>query len=298
MSFDRLKEFTLNLFRFCKLDFVKSSWKRLGILKKRCFHFWSRTDKDRSSNEDIIFPALLFLIGASTVLWEEALQEKDPSNQLKLISLIYGLQIVSFLLLRPVLRSILKVEQSLSIQKYILFAVFVSITFLITFEEHWTLAFYGGILTFAVASFLSAETSYVIFKQKLAFRLYYISIIPLSMGFIFFGNVISNLFLNVNLNYLSYLVYGIVLIFLYRINSKTSVASILPNQPAPTDAVKQGSQLLKEIDISNVEEKLNSFIEAKQYRDSNFRLSDLSLHLGISLHQTSCYLNQHKGISF
>ncbi|WP_039947163.1 helix-turn-helix domain-containing protein, partial [Leptospira alstonii] len=126
----------------------------------------------------------------------------------------------------------------------------------------------------------------------------YISVIPLSMGFIFFGNMISNLFLNVNLNYLSYLVYGIVLIFLYHINSKTSVASILPKQPAPTDAVKQGSQLLKEIDISNVEEKLNSFIEAKQYRDSNFRLSDLSLHLGISLHQTSCYLNQHKGISF
>ncbi|EMJ94480.1 hypothetical protein LEP1GSC194_1115, partial [Leptospira alstonii serovar Sichuan str. 79601] len=100
---------------------IHSILKRLGILKKRCFHFWSRTDKDRSSNDDIIFPALLFLIGASTVLWEEALQEKDPSNKLKLIFLIYGLQIVSFLLLRPVLRSILKVEQSLSIQKYILF---------------------------------------------------------------------------------------------------------------------------------------------------------------------------------
>ncbi|WP_061250315.1 hypothetical protein, partial [Leptospira alstonii] len=259
---------------------------------------WFRNNKDRSSNEEIIFPALLFFSGASTVLWEKIVNEKDPSFKLKLISLIYGLQIFSFLLLRPVLRSILRIGLPFSFLKYILFAVFVSITILITFEEFWSLAFYGGIVTFVVALFLSAETSFIIFKQKLVFRLYYVSVIPLSLGFIFFGNVISNLFFNENLNYLSYLVYGTVLIILYHINRKTSLNPILPNQPAPTDAVKQGSQLLKEIDITKVEEKLTSFIKAKQYTEENFRLSDLSLHLGISLHQTSCYLNQHKGISF
>ncbi len=84
---------------------------------KRFFSLtWFPNNKNRNSFEDLIFPALLFFSGASTVLWEETLLEKDPSNKLRLIALIYGLQIFSFLLLRPILRSILKVERSLLTQ--------------------------------------------------------------------------------------------------------------------------------------------------------------------------------------
>ncbi|WP_061235405.1 helix-turn-helix domain-containing protein [Leptospira weilii] len=286
--------------------FMKSSRR---FFKRFFSPTWFRNNKNRNSFEDLIFPALLFFSGASTILWEETLQEKDPSNQLKLITLIYGLQIFSFLLLKPILRSILRIGRSFSFLKYILFTVFASITFLITFEEFWSLAFYGGIVTFAVALFLSVEMSFVIFKQKLAFRFYYVSLIPLSMGLIFFGNVASNLFLNVNLNYLSYLVYGFILIFIFKKYRRTQdlkpdkspddllqinpLADIISKQSAPRDTL-----FLRDRDLANLESRLKSFIKEKLFLKPNLSQGDLADYLGLSRYETSRYLNLYKRVGF
>ncbi|EMJ95425.1 DNA-binding helix-turn-helix protein [Leptospira alstonii serovar Sichuan str. 79601] len=290
-----------------KFESSFSKWSR-RFFKHFLSSPWFSNNKNQSSFDDIIFPALLFFSGASMVLWEEAVNEKDPSNKLRLIALIYGLQIFSFLLLRPILRSILRIGLSFSFLKYILFAVFTSITFLISFEEFWSLTFFGGILTFAVALFLSAESSFVIFKQKLGFRPHFFSLIPLSLGFIFFGNVLANLFLNGNLNYLSYLVYDIILIFIFKKYRRTQdlkpdkspddlqinpLADIISKQSAPRDTL-----FLRDRDLANLESRLESFIKEKLFLKPNLSQGDLADYLGLSRYETSRYLNLYKRVSF
>lgn len=56
--------------------------------------------------------------------------------------------------------------------------------------------------------------------------------------------------------------------------------------------------LLKEDDLKRAEERIKGFIQEKLYADDSIRLIDLSAYLGISLHQASFYLNNHKNIGF
>ncbi|WP_061236973.1 AraC family transcriptional regulator [Leptospira interrogans] len=56
--------------------------------------------------------------------------------------------------------------------------------------------------------------------------------------------------------------------------------------------------LVERLDISRIEEKIQKFVEDREYLDEEIRLSDFSAYIGLSLHQASYYLNNYKDLSF
>ncbi|WP_246838913.1 helix-turn-helix domain-containing protein [Leptospira yasudae] len=66
--------------------------------------------------------------------------------------------------------------------------------------------------------------------------------------------------------------------------------------------IEEGSQkvrnLLDNVNLLQVSERLKDFIEKKDYRDEDIRLPDFAICLGLSTHQASYYLNNHLNISF
>ncbi|AYV55222.1 helix-turn-helix domain-containing protein [Leptospira kmetyi] len=56
--------------------------------------------------------------------------------------------------------------------------------------------------------------------------------------------------------------------------------------------------LVERLDISRIEERIQKFIDDREFLDEEIRLSDFSAYIGLSLHQASYYLNNYKDLSF
>ncbi len=187
-------------------------WKKIRFLYIKFPKKFTRLNRNRGKDnfEDIIIPIQFFLLWLSTTLWDTKLYELDISIKLKFVALIYGLQLVPLVLVRPALKSILGIESSfLSIVKGIILTVFVCFTFFYSFNDFWSLTLYSGILTCILALYISVETSFLILKRKLVFRFQIFSLIPLLMGLILVCNIFYNLTFNRNLQFFPFLSYGI-----------------------------------------------------------------------------------------
>ncbi|TQE83617.1 helix-turn-helix domain-containing protein [Leptospira noguchii] len=76
---------------------------------------------------------------------------------------------------------------------------------------------------------------------------------------------------------------------LLEIKSEDSKTQTLQTSP---------KNLVERLDISRIEEKIQKFVEDREYLDEEIRLSDFSAYIGLSLHQASYYLNNYKDLSF
>ncbi|EMO54109.1 AraC family transcriptional regulator [Leptospira noguchii] len=76
---------------------------------------------------------------------------------------------------------------------------------------------------------------------------------------------------------------------LIEIKSEDSKTQTLQTSP---------KNLVERLDISRIEEKIQKFVEDREYLDEEIRLSDFSAYIGLSLHQASYYLNNYKDLSF
>lgn len=56
--------------------------------------------------------------------------------------------------------------------------------------------------------------------------------------------------------------------------------------------------LVERLDISRIEDRIQKFIDDREFLDEEIRLSDFSAYIGLSLHQASYYLNNYKDLSF
>ncbi|EMJ96339.1 AraC family transcriptional regulator [Leptospira alstonii] len=56
--------------------------------------------------------------------------------------------------------------------------------------------------------------------------------------------------------------------------------------------------LVERLDIARIEDRIQKFVEDREYLDEEIRLSDFSAYIGLSLHQASYYLNNYKDLSF
>ncbi|MDV6235304.1 helix-turn-helix domain-containing protein [Leptospira ellisii] len=86
----------------------------------------------------------------------------------------------------------------------------------------------------------------------------------------------------------------------YKINRRQEAAAAETQAKSPRKKleVSENKNLLKESDLSRIEERLKFFLEEKRYLDEELRLPDLAAYLGVSVHQASLYLNQYKNMSF
>ncbi|EMM74745.1 DNA-binding helix-turn-helix protein [Leptospira weilii str. 2006001855] len=297
-------------------------WKKIRFLYIKFPKKFTQLNRNRGKDnfEDIIIPIQFFLLWLSTTLWDTKLYELDISIKLKFVTLIYGLQLLPLVLVRPALKSILGIESSfLSIVKGIILTVFVCFTFFYSFNDFWSLTLYSGILTCILALYISVETSFLILKRKLVFRFQIFSLIPLLMGLILVCNIFYNLTFNRNLQFFPFLSYGINLTILYfvylkKYHSRYSVSSPKIEMFSETnlkktrrntdselqvieDTKKHNILLIREDQLVTLEDKLKLFIEERNYIQ-NIRLPDLANYLGITLHLTSRYLNHYKKTSF
>lgn len=94
-------------------------------------------------------------------------------------------------------------------------------------------------------------------------------------------------------------------IFAFQIDSDKNGASSLAvseDELAKTDTglEKNSSKrnLLQGIDLGRIEEKFDKFILDRGFKDEEIRLPDFAAYLGLSVHQTSYYLNQYKKLNF
>ncbi|EMY16113.1 putative membrane protein [Leptospira weilii str. Ecochallenge] len=297
-------------------------WKKIRFLYIKFPKKFTRLNRNRGKDnfEDIIIPIQFFLLWLSTTLWDTKLYELDISIKLKFVALIYGLQLVPLVLVRPALKSILGIESSfLSIVKGIILTVFVCFTFFYSFNDFWSLTLYSGILTCILAFYISVETSFLILKRKLVFRFQIFSLIPLLMGLILVCNIFYNLTFNRNLQFFPFLSYGINLTILYFVYlkkyhsrysafspkiemfSETNLKKTRRNTDSELqvieDTKKHNILLIREDQLVTLEDKLKLFIEERNYIQ-NIRLPDLANYLGITLHLTSRYLNHSKKLVF
>ncbi|TGM04692.1 AraC family transcriptional regulator [Leptospira barantonii] len=56
--------------------------------------------------------------------------------------------------------------------------------------------------------------------------------------------------------------------------------------------------LVERLDISRIEDRIQKFVEDREFLDEEIRLSDFSAYIGLSLHQASYYLNNYRDLSF
>ncbi|ANH02348.1 AraC family transcriptional regulator [Leptospira borgpetersenii str. 4E] len=275
--------------------------------------------------EKNIFFTFVFFFVVYLAIWNQTIPEIATSEDLskfKLISLICGISVYSFLLLRLVILTILGIQVSCQIiLRNAAFAIVLSFLFLMYFEKSFSMVITGELFCFGVCAFTVLESGYLIHFRN--FKKEYYSLLPI-LGGIGFGallNLIGTLFYNVYWNNISYYTYMFSIFILYllkrkiKIQNETDVQKPILN-PEIQEIIEQTNpklemevfesneyaveekNLLKEDDLKRAEDRIKGFIQEKLYADDSIRLIDLSAYLGISLHQASFYLNNYKNIGF
>lgn len=271
--------------------------------------------------EKNIFFTFIFFFGVYVTIWNQTIPDITASADLskfKLISLICGISVYSFLLLRLVILTILGIQVSYRIiLRNAAFAIALSFLFLMYFEKSFSMVVTGELFCFGVCTFTVLESGYLIHFRN--FKKEYYSLLPI-LGGIGVGtllNLTGTLLYNVYWNNVSYytFMFSIFILYLLKRRIKTQNETNAPKpilNPEIQEIIEQPNSnilesneyaaeeknLLKEDDLKRAEERIKGFIQEKLYADDSIRLIDLSAYLGISLHQASFYLNNHKNIGF
>ncbi|EKO79177.1 MULTISPECIES: helix-turn-helix domain-containing protein [unclassified Leptospira] len=224
----------------------------------------------------------------------------DFNFRLKIVSIIFGLQLFPFLQIRPILKSILNLKSNLSIQSIFLFLVVTGYTLLIVSNDVFSFALYGSLFVFLVSLGISAETFFLVKNHKLPARFYAISVIPFFMGLIFFGNAVLVLTFDLNFYFFPFFSYTVIQLLASILHFNSDKIHLRMNSfVSDSTIVPADKHLLKHVSLADIEKKLNCFIQEKKHTDfKSSHLPDFAKYLGISLHQASYYLNQYKGLRF
>lgn len=277
--------------------------------------------------EKNIFSTFLIFFSLYLMIWNRTIPEILMSEDLykfKLISIICGISIYSFLLLRLIILGIFEVQISYHyIFKNAITAIILSFAFLMYFEKPFSMMITGELFCFGICIYTLLESSYLIFSRPYKKEYYFLFPILGGIGFGILGNFIGTAFYNVEWNSISYYFYAFFIFTLYllkrRIKTQNEEAtlqdSVLSLNSETQEIIEQPysmledeilelvepleeKNLLKEDDLKRAEERINGFIREKLYADDSIRLIDLSAYLGISLHQASFYLNKYKNMGF
>lgn len=273
--------------------------------------------------EKNLFPALVFFLGSYLAIWNIVVPEVKGFGdlpKLKLLSLISASAIYSCLLLRLVVRTILGIPVTCrSILRYAALSIGISFSFIMYFEGSFHMVITGELLCLAICGFTALETGCLIRRQKLGKEYY--SLLPILLGIeiAIVGDLAGIAFYNSYWNSISYYTYILALFVLYLVKRRIKIKNGNENEKDSLqyeETVLEVSELekqtvfekgeprveekilLKEDDLKRAEERIEGFIREKLYADDSIRLIDLSAYLGISLHQASFYLNNHKNMGF
>ncbi|AAS72206.1 DNA binding protein [Leptospira interrogans serovar Copenhageni str. Fiocruz L1-130] len=277
--------------------------------------------------EKNIFSTFLIFFGLYLIIWNRTIPEILTPGDLykfKLISIICGISIYSFLLLRLIILGIFEIQIS---YRYILrnaiTAMILSFAFLMYFEKPFSMMITGELFCLGICIYTLLESGYLIFSRPYKKEYYFLFPILGGIGFGVLGNFIGTAFYNVEWNSISYYFYAFFIFTLYLLKRKikaqneatTSQNLVLSLNSETQEIIEQPysmledeilefiepleeKNLLKEDDLKRAEERINGFIREKLYADDSIRLIDLSAYLGVSLHQASFYLNKYKNMGF
>ncbi|EJO68015.1 helix-turn-helix domain-containing protein [Leptospira kirschneri] len=277
--------------------------------------------------EKNIFSTFLVFFGLYLAIWNQTIPEISTSGDLykfKLISIICGISIYSFLLLRLIILGIFEIQISYHyILKNAVTAIILSFTFLMYFEKPFFMMITGEVFCFGICIYTLLESGYLIFSRPYKKEYYFLFPILGGIGFGVLGNFIGTTFYNFEWNSISYYFYAFFIFTLYLLKRKIRIQTeakasqnsvlILNSETQeiieqPCSVLEDGTleliepleekNLLKEDDLKRAEERINGFIREKLYADDSIRLIDLSAYLGVSLHQASFYLNKYKNMGF
>ncbi|EMJ96518.1 AraC family transcriptional regulator [Leptospira alstonii] len=276
--------------------------------------------------EKNIFFTFVFFFGVYLTIWNQTIPEMATSGDLskfKLISLICGISVYSFLLLRLVVLAILGIQTSYqTVLRNAASAIFFSFLCLMYFEKSFSMVITGELFCLGICAYTTIETGSLIYFRRLKKEYYLLLPILGGIGFGIMGNLIGTAIYNVYWNSISYYTYIFFISVLYLLKRKIKILneeyaqlSILNTEIQEAIDVEQShsnseeeilepnehteeKNLLKEDDLKRAEERIGGFIQEKLYADDSIRLIDLSAYLGISLHQASFYLNNYKNMGF
>ncbi|MDI7237162.1 helix-turn-helix domain-containing protein [Leptospira santarosai] len=244
--------------------------------------------------EIIIISLHFILIDVSYGLWDLVISNLDKHYRLIFVSILFGIQLFPFLLLRPIIKSKLKIGSQFSISKNILIIAVSIPVFLVLFQDALSLALYGSICIFLLSLFLAVETFFLVKKHRLSFRFYWISLIPISMALICIGNVAFILKYNSDFNDYPFVSNGInlfivSLLYFRRYNFRLFELS---NSTGDNDLLRKSS-------LADIETKIDLFIKEKRYLDIKFNyMSEFSKYLEIPSYHASLYINKYRGRSY
>ncbi|AYV57739.1 AraC family transcriptional regulator [Leptospira kmetyi] len=277
--------------------------------------------------EKNVFSAFVLFFGLYLAIWNITVPEITGIGdlpRLKLLSLISASAVYSCLLLRLVVHTILGLSVSCrSILRSAAISIGISFAFLMYFEGSLQMVITGELLCLTICGFTTLETGCLIRFRKLKKEYYYLLPILIGVEIAIVGDLLGITFYNSYWNSISYYTYILCIFVLYLIKRKMKIqngngpftfASETTNRIQVPNAIEgqtsmtatletnetrlEEKNLLKEDDLKRAEERIEGFIREKLYADESIRLIDLSAYLGISLHQASFYLNNHKNIGF
>ncbi|MBV6356638.1 AraC family transcriptional regulator, partial [Leptospira interrogans] len=169
--------------------------------------------------EKNIFSTFLIFFGLYLTIWNRTIPEILTPGDLykfKLISIICGISIYSFLLLRLIILGIFEIQIS---YRYILrnaiTAMILSFAFLMYFEKPFSMMITGELFCLGICIYTLLESGYLIFSRPYKKEYYFLFPILGGIGFGVLGNFIGTAFYNVEWNSISYYFYAFFIFTLY-----------------------------------------------------------------------------------